>query len=972
MISIGVVNSASGAAAYYAKDNYYAGPDAESLGQWTGSGAEALGLNGSVDASSFEAVLAGKLPGGAKIATPSGQEHRAGLDLVFSAPKSLSLLALVGGDQRLATALEQSTKATLGWVEANLIEARQFDAKTGQQHPVKTGSMVAATFTHDLSRNRDPQLHVHSVIANATLRPDGLWRAVRNDPLFDRQTTIAAVHNADLRARVEALGYAIVPAKNPAHGQFEIAGVSREAITAFSTRSAEIYAALEAAGRDGSSAEREFAALSTRASKDAGATRDSDRAEWAERAERIGFDPKALVEAARQRSAQPETVWSKLIEQTRGIGAKGVALAAAMGITPKDGDALVPERLGKLDPVSFAAAQAVASAVRELSEHEAAYSRDDILRTALLRHGPFSVAQVEARIDLLRQRGLLIGGEELLTRQQTIDLEQRVIGAAREGVAAAAPIMEGRLLAAKVQEKAAELGLRRLNPGQLGAAVGILSSANRVELVQGGAGVGKSAVLMPVAALAREAGHPTIALAHVGRIAREFGEKTGSPASTVDQFLGKYRRVLDGHASPEQMAEARAALSGSVLLVDEASQIGDARLLRLIQLANRMNVVRLVLAGDINQLPAIEAGKPFANLQKADVSTSGITENLRAKTPQMQALNSALGDRNVARAFEILAPATIEVAPDALAKQAAAMWASLPETDRAATLLLTGGRAMRSALNEAAQHERYTRGETGDATFSLTVLDRVNSTREGARQIRVYAPGRIVEFQTNLTTQQFGHGDRGEVVGIRDNKVELRMADGKIRLFDPDRLPRNLKHDAVAIHQPKAITLHDGDQIRWAQNDHQRGLLNGDTARIDISDDRSVRIITADQREHRLERGDRMLEQLDLGYAANVHISQGLTAKSGILIMSSRERMLNTAQSFLVAVTRIAETVSLVTDNPDRLERDIARNAGGKTAGSEVKQPDFEKERDYQKELTKVIGAEEAHNARLRTWSLGM
>lgn len=159
-----------------------------------------------------------------------------------------------------------------------------------------------------------------------------------------------------------------------------------------------------------------------------------------------------------------------------------------MGLTPKDGDALVPERLGKLDPVSFAAAQAVASAVRELSEHEAAYSRDDILRTALQRHGPFSVAEVEARIDLLRGHGLLIGGEELLTRQQTIDLEQRVIGVAREGIGATTPIMEGRLLAAKVQAKATDLGLRRLNPGQLGAAVGILSSANRVELVQGGAG----------------------------------------------------------------------------------------------------------------------------------------------------------------------------------------------------------------------------------------------------------------------------------------------------------------------------------------------------------------------------------------------------------------------------------------------------------------------------------------------------
>ena len=67
------------------------------------------------------------------------------------------------------------------------------------------------------------------------------------------------------------------------------------------------------------------------------------------------------------------------------------------------------------------------------------------------------------------------------------------------------------------------------------------------------------------------------------------------------------------------------------------------------------------------------------------------------------------------------------------------------------------------------------------------------------------------------------------MLGIRDNKVELRITDGKHRLFAPDRLPRNLKHVAVTIHQPKAITLHDGDQIRWTQNDHQRGLLNGDS-----------------------------------------------------------------------------------------------------------------------------------------------
>ncbi len=108
MISIGVIGNAAGAATYYAKDNYYAGPDAESIGQWFGKGAEALDLAGPVAAATFEAVLAGELPNGSEIKAPSGAEHRAGLDLVFSAPKSVSLLALVGDDRRLITALESN------------------------------------------------------------------------------------------------------------------------------------------------------------------------------------------------------------------------------------------------------------------------------------------------------------------------------------------------------------------------------------------------------------------------------------------------------------------------------------------------------------------------------------------------------------------------------------------------------------------------------------------------------------------------------------------------------------------------------------------------------------------------------------------------------------------------------------------------------------------------------------------------
>ncbi len=162
------------------------------------------------------------------------------------------------------------------------------------------------------------------------------------------------------------------------------------------------------------------------------------------------------------------------------------------------------------------------------------------------------------------------------------------------------------------------------------------------------------------------------------------------------------------------------------------------------------------------------------------------------------------------------------------------------------------------------------------------------------------------------------------------------MPDGEIRRFDPDRLPRNLKHDAVTIYEPKQIDLHEGDRIRWTAKDPERGLLNGDIAHVARIDGDTITVKAGNGQFHDLPRGDPMLERLDLAYAINVHVAQGMTAKDGIIMMSERERMLNTSASFLVAVTRIAENATLVTDNPSRVERQVEARSGEKSSAIET------------------------------------
>ena len=115
-------------------------------------------------------------------------------------------------------------------------------------------------------------------------------------------------------------------------------------------------------------------------------------------------------------------------------------------------------------------------------------------------------------------------------------------------------------------------------------------------------------------------------------------------------------------------------------------------------------------------------------------------------------------------------------------------------------------------------------------------------------------------------------------------------------------------------------------------------LLNGDFAQIESIGRHSMTVLTRDGERHELSRGDRMLERLDLAYAINVHIAQGMTADNGIILMSEKEKMLNSTQSFLVAVTRIADSATLVVDNVKALERDVTRNIGGKTSAIETAQ----------------------------------
>jgi conjugative relaxase-like TrwC/TraI family protein len=950
MLSIAAVASAGGAASYYASDNYYTEGQLTEHSQWAGLGAAALGLSGTVEQDRFEAVLAGRLAEGIAIRDGVRGAHRPGLDLTFSAPKSVSLLAYLGGDARLLDAHRAAVIDALGWAERQLAEARVSTGR-GQQRQ-RTGNLVVALFQHDTSRLLDPQAHIHAVVANATRTASGQWRALSERPLWEDVTAIASVYNAAFRQKVEALGYITEYAGK--HGQFEIAGIPRAVIAAFSQRRAEITREAASLAHP-SPAAMQIVTLRTRGDKPADIDRAALHAQWQARAAGLGFDAPSLVEAARARAAREPTGWQRLVEGVRGVAAQARVLAERLGLSTGERDPLVPERPGRLAPPDHAAALAVAAGVRHLSEREAAFRPLALVKAALDLGAPVSATAVEARIALLTDKGLLRTSADgrMMTTAAAIADERAWAAELARGQGAARSLWQGNAKAeprdapsppsvpakGMAREAALEgadngldqqltatakgLGLR-LTAGQRRAARAILAGDDRIMAIQGNAGTGKSAMLAPVARMAHDAGHRVIALAVSNQVAGSLGKDLGIEAMTVARFLARH---ADGRHADQ--------LAGAVLIVDEASLLPTRLALALGRLANEARIARLVLIGDAKQLGAVEAGKPFTQSQHH--GTPILAENLRARTPAMQAIHAAAQSHDIARLARLIAPHSIETS-DGVAAAAAARWVGLSPEDRAQTGLFTTGRRLRDAVNQAVQQARLEQGELGIAVTISGMLHPLDLTREEQRLARSYAAGQAIELPRGLPGQGLPAGLAQIVAVTPAGKVMLDYPGGDRRQFDPARLPGNAGADLVRLYQPATATFHIGDQLRFATGDPRRGIAPADTATLTAASRDGLTLTTSTGRSISLATTDPLLRRLSLGYALNAHQAQGTTTTHAIIAAHAREGLLLSRSLTHVLFTRARETLTFITDSAETYTHQAERRSGEKTSALTVEE----------------------------------
>lgn len=294
------ISSVKGDGGYYShEDNYYVSGALES--RWLGEGAERLGLSGPVLNADMDAVRQGILPDGTDMSRMENGKntHRPGYDLTLSAPKSVSMMALIAGDKRFVAAHNQAVDVVAREVE-KLVSARITDE--GKTDTVLTGNMVAALYNHDTSRDLDPQLHTHLLVFNLTFFQEK-WRALASDTrmktgfgetIFANQVALGNLYRQVLRGVVEQMGFETIDTGK--NGLWEIKGLPVEE---FSQRSQAIQ---EAAGPNASLKSRDVAALDTRKAK-AYADPDMLVAEWKRRLEAQGVDMEAFTQQAHEREA---------------------------------------------------------------------------------------------------------------------------------------------------------------------------------------------------------------------------------------------------------------------------------------------------------------------------------------------------------------------------------------------------------------------------------------------------------------------------------------------------------------------------------------------------------------------------------------------------------------------------------------------------------------------------------------------
>ncbi|MGA2497681.1 MAG: MobF family relaxase [Tepidisphaeraceae bacterium] len=836
MIRITQQNSPQGAKRYYAAADYYS-EGKEIVGSWGGKGASRLGLEGTVDQDSFNRLCDNLHPRtGEQLTVRTRGERTVGYDFTFSAEKSVSLLYAMSGDQAILGAFRSAVDQTMREIE---LEMKTRVRQRGQDTDRLTGNMVWAEFIHTTSRPvdglPDPQLHAHVFTFNTTWDDaEHRWKAGQFRELKRDAPYFQAAFRVRLANKLQDLGFGIERKRD----DFEIAGMPADVLKRFSRRTALIEQVAEERGITDPDRKAELGA-ETREKKDSTLGWEGLRKEWDARLSEKERDTLAAVHRRERAAAPPEH------------GEKAAVDHAIEHSFVRE--AVVPERK---------------------------------LATEALKRGIGSVTVEDVQREV-RERPLIrseVAGRPMATTKEMLALESRLIDFARWGRGRCRPL----------GEPTRPCSRDWFNDGQKAAVRHVLGSRDRVMIIRGVAGTGKTTLEQEIGEALAEAKRPVVALAQSVKASREvLRQEAGfAMADTVARFL-------------KDSGMKEAARNG-VILVDEASQLGTRDMIAVFDVAEAVGA-RVVLVGDRRQHRSVTAGEPLKLLEeKAGLKVAEVTDILRQSGDYKKAAQ-ALSEGRTEEGFEQLDKlGWIKQVADSDRNQqlAGAYLAAVAEKKKDGTpksaLVVSPTHAEANLIDEAIRSGLKAQGKLGEQRIvkawiptHLTDAQKADSTE--------YEVGDLLQFHQNAPG--FTKGSR------------LIVGEG---VKPPTELATRFE-----AYRPTQFPLAVGDRVRVTAGgktkDGKHRLSNGSllsvqgfTKRGDIVVDHGWII-------------DRDFGHLTHGYVLTSHSSQGVTVDKVFVGISSQSLPATDQRTAYVALTRGKEQAQIFTDDRKELLKAIKR-----------------------------------------------
>lgn len=594
-------------------EDYYTGAG-EAPGQWCGTSAERLGQSGQVDAEGLHRLLEHAHPAtGERLTRGHAVPKVSGFDTTFCAPKSVSLLFGLGDPEvsnHVRNAHDAAVTRALEMYEAMAARGRR---GAGGHHGIMGEGFVAAAFRHRTSRNLDPHLHTHVVVANLVYaEADDRWSALDGRPLYQWCRTIGHLYNAQLRHELtRRLGVEWGPVEN---GLADIAGIPRPVIDAFSTRRHEIETDLDEHGRTGARA-AQAAVYKTRSPKADNVDTADLFARWRDQANELGFDA-AAIERTLDRSPvldvpRPGTPAADQIYQQ---------LASPTGLTERT------STFGRRDVI-----EGICNALPGggTIEDIVALADDFLVSHLVVGLGGQDDAPLYRRDGTVLPSGR---DTERYSTPEMIQVEQRLLASAARRERTHAGVASGRAVSAALEQRPT------ITHEQATMVQTICSSGDGVDVVVGVAGAGKTFALAAAHDAWTASGFSVHGVCLAAKTARRLQDSTGIRASTLDALLLRLNR---------SQLEA-----SDVIIVDEAAMVGTRKLEQLLAHAEAAGA-KVVLIGDPCQLPEIDAGGAFAGLAQR-LGAVELHDNRRQHEPWERAALAELRNGNPDHAIDTL------------------------------------------------------------------------------------------------------------------------------------------------------------------------------------------------------------------------------------------------------------------------------------------------------------------------------